>query len=211
MPVKSDRNPESENRREKVSTHKPQPIWHKGWYRFARCLPSPNFGKRPADTPIDMVVLHSISLPPQQYGTGCVQRFFCNRLDHNAHPYFQTLVGVQVSAHFFVERSGRLWQFVSCDDRAWHAGKSHWRGRDNCNDFSIGIELEGCDSEAFAPAQYETLEALLPAIAQHYPISNWAGHSDIAPQRKTDPGKHFEWKRIRRLLHPHQAHTSLPV
>lgn len=199
------------NRRRKVSTHKLNPIWHKGWYRFAHHLPSPNFGKRPADTPIDMVVLHSISLPPQQYGTGCVQHFFCNQLDHNAHPYFQTLVGVQVSAHFFIERGGGLWQFVSCDDRAWHAGASHWKGRDNCNDFSIGIELEGCDSQPFAFAQYETLEALLPAIVQHYPVSNWAGHSDIAPQRKTDPGKHFEWERIGRLLHPHQAHISLPV
>lgn len=178
----------------------PEPLWHSGWYRFARHLPSPNFGSRPTGMPIDMVVLHSISLPPQQYGSGCVQQFFCNRLDHDAHPYFDTIRGVKVSAHFFLERTGRLWQFVSCDDRAWHAGASHWKGRENCNDFSIGIELEGCDTQAFATAQYDTLNALLPAIAQYYPIREWTGHSDIAPGRKTDPGRHFNWKCVRQLF-----------
>lgn len=184
-----------------TSHHHPLPtIWHNGWYRFARHLPSPNFGKRPPNTPIDMVVLHNISLPPQQYGSGCVQRFFCNQLDHNAHPYFDTIRGVKVSAHFFVERTGRLWQFVSCNDRAWHAGVSHWQGRDDCNDFSIGIELEGCDTQPFTHSQYDTLDALLPAIAQQYPVREWLGHSDIAPQRKTDPGAYFAWKRVKQLF-----------
>lgn len=175
-------------------------LWNNGWYRFAHALPSPNFGTRPVNTKIDMVVLHNISLPPQQYGTGCVQQFFLNQLDHDAHPYFDTIRGVEVSAHFFVERTGKLWQFVSCDDRAWHAGKSTWKGRENCNDFSIGIELEGCDTDAFDTMQYETLNALLPAIAQQYPIKEWVGHSDIAPKRKTDPGECFEWARVKRCL-----------
>lgn len=175
-------------------------LWNNGWYRFAHALPSPNFGTRPTDTKIDMVVLHNISLPPQQYGTGCVQQFFLNQLDHDAHPYFHTIRGVEVSAHFFVERTGKLWQFVSCDNRAWHAGKSTWKGRENCNDFSIGIELEGCDTDAFDTMQYETLNALLPAITQQYPIKEYVGHSDIAPRRKTDPGEYFNWARVKRNL-----------
>ena len=118
-------------------------LWHQGWYRFAQHTPSPNFGPRPANTSIDLVVLHSISLPPGQYGTPHVAELFTNQLDWNAHPYFEQIRDTKVSAHFYIRRNGELWQFVSCDDRAWHAGASHYRGRDNCNDDSIGIELEG--------------------------------------------------------------------
>jgi AmpD protein len=144
--------------------------------------------------------LHSISLPPGRYGGDEVQRLFTNTLDWDAHPYFQTIRGLEVSAHFYVRRNGELWQFVDCDARAWHAGASCWRGRDNCNDDSIGIELEGLEGEAFEAGQYETLESLLPAIAQRYPIDHIAGHEHIAPGRKLDPGPGFDWHRLRRPL-----------
>jgi AmpD protein len=176
------------------------PLWHDGWYRFARRLESPNFGPRPADTQVDLIVLHSISLPPGQYGTGQVQRLFTNTLDWDAHPYFKSIEGMQVSAHFFVQRNGDIWQFVSCDTRAWHAGISHYRGRDNCNDDSIGIELEGLEGDTFEPAQYEALQALCPAIAQHYPIQHIAGHEHVAPGRKADPGPGFAWSELRKSL-----------
>jgi AmpD protein len=168
-------------------------LWQAGWYRFARALPSPNFGPRPAGAQIDLIVLHSISLPPGRYGGDEVQRLFTNRLDWDAHPYFEGIRGLEVSSHFYVRRNGELWQFVSCDDRAWHAGASAWRGRANCNDDSIGIELEGLEGERFEPAQYETLASLCPAIAQHYPIAFVAGHEHIAPGRKEDPGSGFDW------------------
>jgi AmpD protein len=178
----------------------PDALWQGGWYRFARRLDSPNFGPRPAGAAIDLVVVHSISLPPGVYGGDEVQRLFTNTLDWNAHPYFKTIQGMQVSAHFYVRRDGALWQFVSCDERAWHAGPSHWRGRDNCNDDSIGIELEGLEDEAFEPAQYEALTALAAALAQHYPIAHVAGHEHIAPGRKRDPGAQFDWALLRREL-----------
>ncbi|GAA4352270.1 1,6-anhydro-N-acetylmuramyl-L-alanine amidase AmpD [Variovorax defluvii] len=168
-------------------------LWQAGWYRFAHALPSPNFGPRPAGAQIDLIVLHSISLPPGRYGGDEVQQLFTNRLDWDAHPYFQSIRGLEVSAHFYVRRNGELWQFVSCDARAWHAGASAWRGRANCNDDSIGIELEGQEGEPFEAAQYETLESLCPAIAQHYPIAFIAGHEHIAPGRKQDPGSGFDW------------------
>jgi AmpD protein len=173
-------------------------IWAQGWYRFARSLPSPNFGARPEGMPIDLVVIHSISLPPGAYGGGQVQQLFTNQLDWNAHPYFKQIEGLEVSAHFYIARSGELWQFVSCDDRAWHAGQSIYQGRSNCNDFSIGIELEGLEGETFEPAQYETLQALLPAIAQRYPVGCIAGHEHIAPGRKNDPGAGFDWAYLQR-------------
>lgn len=172
-------------------------LWADGWYRFARMLRSPNFGPRPTGAQIDLIVLHSISLPPGRYGGDEVQQLFTNRLDWDAHPYFQTIRGIEVSAHFYVRRSGELWQFVSCDDRAWHAGASSWRGRANCNDDSIGIELEGLEGELFEAAQYETLASLCPAIAQRYAIGFIAGHQHIAPGRKADPGSGFDWP----LLH----------
>lgn len=175
-------------------------LWHDGWYRFARALPSPNFGPRPDGACIDLIVLHSISLPPGRYGGEQVQQLFTNRLDWDAHPYFQTLRGLQVSAHFYIRRNGELWQFVGCDDRAWHAGASSWRGRANCNDDAIGIELEGLEGDTFEPAQYETLITLCPAIAQRHPIAFVAGHEHIAPGRKRDPGSGFDWPGLQQAL-----------
>ena len=174
------------------------PAWQHGWYVFARPCPSPNFGARPPETQIDLLVLHSISLPPGQFGGQAVQQLFTNQLDWNAHPYFKQIEGLQVSAHFFIQRGGELWQFVSCDDRAWHAGQSQFAGRDNCNDFSIGIELEGLEGDTFEPAQYDTLAALLPALAQHYPVQHIAGHEHIAPGRKADPGPGLNWAFLQR-------------
>ncbi|MCJ0762019.1 1,6-anhydro-N-acetylmuramyl-L-alanine amidase AmpD [Variovorax terrae] len=175
-------------------------LWHEGWYRFARTLPSPNFGPRPAGTEIDLIVLHSISLPPGQYGGDEVLQLFTNTLDWNAHPYFERIRGTQVSAHFYIRRSGALWQFVSCRERAWHAGASHYLGRDNCNDRSVGIELEGLEGDRFEAAQYETLGSLCSAIAQHYPVAHIAGHEHVAPGRKQDPGNGFEWPLLQRTL-----------
>lgn len=176
------------------------PLWDAGWYRFARRFASPNFGARPAGAVIDLVVIHSISLPPGQYGGDAVQRLFTNTLDWNAHPYFKSIEGLEVSSHFYVRRNGELWQFVSCDDRAWHAGRSHYRGRDNCNDDSIGIELEGIEGGDFEAAQYETLAGLCAAIPQRYPVCHIAGHEHIAPGRKTDPGAGFEWPKLQQSL-----------
>lgn len=175
-------------------------LWQAGWYRFARALASPNFGPRPAGARVDLIVVHSISLPPGKFGGDEVQRLFTNTLDWNAHPYFKTIEGLKVSAHFYIARAGELWQFVGCDERAWHAGASHYRGRDECNDDSIGIELEGTETGAFEPAQYEALTALCAAIAQRYPIEHIAGHEHIAPSRKRDPGAGFEWALLRRSL-----------
>lgn len=172
--------------------------WMHGWYRFAHRLPSPNFGARPAGVSVDLVVLHSISLPPGIYGGTEVQELFTNRLDWNAHPYFKQIEGLQVSAHFYVRRNGDLLQFVSCDDRAWHAGTSSYQGRSNCNDFSIGIELEGLEGDTFEPAQYETLQALLPSVVQQYPVRGVTGHEHIAPGRKADPGPGFDWASLQR-------------
>jgi N-acetyl-anhydromuramoyl-L-alanine amidase len=175
-------------------------LWQDGWYRFARHERSPNFGPRPAQANIDLIVVHSISLPPGHYGGNEVQQLFCNTLDWDAHPYFQSIRGLQVSAHFFIRRGGELWQFVSCDQRAWHAGHSQWRGRENCNDDSVGIELEGLEGQPFEPAQYEALASLAAALAQRYPIAHVAGHEHIAPGRKHDPGEGFDWPRLRRSL-----------
>ena len=181
------------------------PLWHKGWYAQAQAQPSPNFGPRPPQAHIDLLVVHSISLPPGVYGGPEVGLLFCNQLDWDAHPYFQTIRGLQVSAHFFIRRDGSLWQFVSCDDRAWHAGASSYRGRDNCNDDSIGVELEGLEGDTFTPAQYECLAQLVAALAQHYPLADVAGHEHIAPGRKMDPGPGFQWN----LLLPHLTVLSI--
>jgi AmpD protein len=175
-------------------------LFESGWYRFAHRLDSPNFGARPEGATIDLIVVHSISLPPGVYGGNEVQQLFTNTLDWNAHPYFRQIEGMQVSAHFYVRRDGALWQFVSCDDRAWHAGPSQWRGRANCNDDSIGIELEGLEGDSFEPAQYEALAALASALGQHYPIRHVAGHEHIAPGRKRDPGEQFDWALLQREL-----------
>jgi N-acetyl-anhydromuramoyl-L-alanine amidase len=175
-------------------------LWSGGWYRFAHRTPSPNFGARPPGAVVDLIVIHSISLPPGQYGGDEVQRLFTNTLDWNANPYFKSIEGAEVSAHFYIRRTGELWQFVSCEDRAWHAGVSSYRGRDNCNDNSIGIELEGIEGGHFEAAQYETLASLCAAIPQRYAISDVAGHEHIAPGRKKDPGDGFQWALLQQTL-----------
>jgi N-acetyl-anhydromuramyl-L-alanine amidase AmpD len=168
-------------------------LWSGGWHRDAKRLDSPNYGPRPADTAIDLVVVHSISLPPGKYGDGQVQALFTNQLDWDAHPYYQTIRGTQVSAHFFITREGVLWQFVSCDQRAWHAGASSFEGRTNCNDFSIGIELEGIEGGSFELLQYASLARLCQEIRADYPIGAVVGHEHVAPGRKQDPGPGFDW------------------
>ena len=182
------------------STGQAQEPWDGGWLRQAIRLPSPNFGPRPAQALIDLIVVHSISLPPGQYGGEGVQALFTNRLDWDAHPYYQQIRGLEVSSHFYIRRDGALWQFVSCDDRAWHAGRSHYRGRDNCNDDSIGIELEGLEGGTFEPAQYQALAHLCQALCARYPIAHLAGHEHIAPGRKLDPGPGFDWRLLQTLL-----------
>ena len=180
-------------------------LWDGGWYRFARHLPSPNFGARPEGTRVDLVVIHSISLPPGQYGGGHIQQLFTNQLDWNEHPYFESIRDQKVSAHFLIERTGALWQFVSCQDRAWHAGQSSYCGSDNiertnCNDFSIGIELEGVPGESFTDAQYESLASLNAALSHVLHGLDFVGHEHIAPGRKDDPGSGFDWPRLKREI-----------
>lgn len=175
-------------------------LWNDGWYRFAHPHRSPNFGPRPSCATVDLLVIHSISLPPGEFGGDAVQRLFTNTLDWNAHPYFKSMEGLEVSSHFYVRRNGELWQFVSCDDRAWHAGVSCYRGRDNCNDDSIGIELEGTEDGVFEAAQYETLCSLCAALGQRYPVQHIAGHEHVAPGRKADPGPGFRWDVLQQSL-----------
>ncbi len=177
-------------------------LWRDGWRQAARRGPSPNFGPRPDGVlgEVWLVVLHSISLPPGRYGGPEVEQLFTNTLDCEAHPYFNSLRGLAVSAHFFVRRGGEVVQFVSIDDRAWHAGASLWRGRAQCNDFSVGIELEGLEGERFDPAQYGSLERLLRSLAAQLPLTDVVGHEHIAPGRKRDPGPGFDWNHITALL-----------
>lgn len=175
-------------------------LWQSGWYRYARTLASPNFGPRPDCANIDLLVVHSISLPPGVYGGEQVQQLFTNTLDWTQHEYFESIRGLQVSAHFYIRRDGQLWQFVSCGERAWHAGVSSYRGRENCNNDSIGIELEGIEGGPFEEAQYESLVSLCAALAQRYPIRHMAGHEHVAPGRKRDPGAGFDWPRVRAAL-----------
>lgn len=180
---------------------RPDPLlWQGGWLSGVHHRPSPNFGPRPNGAVVDLVVVHSISLPPGVFGTGDVDRLFTNTLDWDAHPYFQTIRGLEVSAHFVIDRQGQVTQYVGVFDRAWHAGASCWRGRGNCNDDSVGIELEGLEGGTFEPAQYTALAALCQAIAQVCPIAHVAGHEHIAPGRKLDPGPGFEWPRLVALL-----------
>ena len=167
-----------------------------GWWPPARRCDSPNVGARPPGSAVCLVVVHSISLPPGEYGGDAVERLFTNRLDADAHPAFAALRGLQVSAHFFIRRDGGCVQFAATDARAWHAGASAWRGRPNCNDFSIGIELEGLEGERFDAPQYVTLIALLRALAQRHPLRGVAGHEHVAPGRKADPGAGFDWRRV---------------
>lgn len=167
-----------------------------GWLAGARRVPSPNCDPRAEGEAISLVVIHSISLPPGEYGGPGVVQLFTNRLDPGEHPYYETIKDLRVSAHFFIRRDGELIQFVPCGMRAWHAGASCWQGRERCNDFSIGIELEGTDDTPFAEAQYESLNALLEQLRAAYPIQGVTGHADIAPGRKTDPGACFDWGRV---------------
>ncbi|WP_230969671.1 1,6-anhydro-N-acetylmuramyl-L-alanine amidase AmpD [Nitrogeniibacter aestuarii] len=164
-----------------------------GWFEGVRRIDSPNRDARPEGHAIDLVVVHAISLPPEQFDGPGVAQLFTNTLDPAAHPYFATIDHLRVSAHVFIRRSGELIQFVSFDERAWHAGLSEWNGRSRCNDFSIGIELEGSDTQPFEPGQYVRLAEVIAAVRRHYPIMAIAGHSDIAPGRKTDPGPYFDW------------------
>lgn len=175
-------------------------VWQGGWLRTARHCPSPNHGPRPAGALIDLIVIHSISLPPGVYGGLEVEQLFTNRLDWDAHPYFQQIRGMEVSSHFFIRRDGELVQFVDTDARAWHAGRSAWRGRENCNDDSIGIELEGLEGQTFEAAQYRTLQDLCAQLALRYPIAHIAGHEHIAPGRKQDPGPGFDWAQLQQGL-----------
>lgn len=168
-----------------------------GWLSAARRVPSQNCDERPAGETVQLVVIHAISLPPKEFGGPGIVQLFTNCLDPAAHPYFREIQGLRVSAHLLVRRDGELIQFVSCSRRAWHAGASSWRGRENCNDFSIGIELEGCDQLPFEDVQYRTLNRVLAELRQRYPIAAVVGHSDIAPGRKTDPGPCFDWRRLR--------------
>jgi N-acetyl-anhydromuramoyl-L-alanine amidase len=168
----------------------------KGFLNIAKQIPSTNFDARPENTAIDMVVIHNISLPPNKYGGNGVLQLFTNQLDPNEHPYYAEIYTRKVSSHFFIRRDGEIIQFVSCLDRAWHAGVSSWKGRERCNDFSIGIELEGSDFEGFEPKQYLVLIGLVNKLKKSYPIEHIVGHSDIAPGRKTDPGPYFDWSQL---------------
>lgn len=174
--------------------------WEGGWLRSAQAVPSPNHGVRPAGVRPWLLVLHSISLPPGVYGGDAIERLFTNRLDTTAHPYFAGLYGLTVSSHFVIRRTGRVQQFVACDRRAWHAGRSSWRGIGDCNDYSIGIELEGLEGDPFAAAQYPALAALVRTLAGRYPLREVAGHEHVAPGRKGDPGPGFAWSRLVRDL-----------
>ncbi|TKV66642.1 1,6-anhydro-N-acetylmuramyl-L-alanine amidase AmpD [Marinobacter panjinensis] len=169
----------------------------------ARWCPSPNFGPRPQDASISLLVVHNISLPPGQFGGNAIERFFCNQLDASLHPYFETIAGMKVSSHLLIHRDGSPVQFVSLLDRAWHAGRSCFQGEDECNDFSIGIELEGADDIPYTDAQYQTLVDLSQKIMSAWPEitpDRITGHSDIAPGRKTDPGPAFDWSYYRQML-----------
>ncbi len=174
-----------------------------GWLDFARRVESPNFNQRAHGETVDLLVIHNISLPPGQFGTGCVEQFFCNQLDHSTHPFFAEIQSLNVSSHLLIERSGEVIQFVSFDDRAWHAGQSCFQGRESCNDFSIGIELEGTDDTPYTDEQYRQLVVVTRAIQNSYPeiaADRITGHSDIAPERKTDPGPAFDWDKFHREL-----------
>lgn len=179
---------------------RPSDLDAEGWLDEARRIPSPNCDERPSGQSARLIVVHAISLPPGEFGGDGIERLFTNRLDPEAHPYYREIISLQVSAHFLIRRDGRVEQFVPCQLRAWHAGASNWRGAECCNDFSIGIELEGCDEMPFEAQQYATLSRLILVLRRHYPIEDIVGHADIAPGRKTDPGPMFDWALLHRLL-----------
>ena len=185
-----------------MSVRRQRPAWRGGWWAAARACPSPNVGPRPDGVQPSLVVLHSISLPPGVFRGDAVERLFTNTLNADRHPYFDALRTLRVSAHFLVRRDGSVVQFVSCDERAWHAGVSRWRGRENCNDWSIGIEIEGLEGHRFAARQYRVVAGLLQDVITRYPVDDVVGHEHVAPGRKHDPGAGFEWMRLHRAL-PH--------
>ena len=169
-----------------------------GWFAGLRRVESPNHDARPDGSAIELLVIHSISLPPGVFGGGAIDALFTNRLDFAAHPYYDGLRGVKVSAHFLIDRAGAATQFVSCRERAWHAGASQWEGRTRCNDFSIGVELEGSEFEPFTDGQYRSLARLQQALRRVFALRAARGHSEIAPDRKHDPGPLFDWRRVAR-------------
>ena len=173
----------------------------------ARQVPSPNYNQRPEHAEIQLVVVHNISLPPSQFGGGYIEQFFQNQLDWSQHPYFQTIEGMQVSTHLLILRTGEVLQFVNFNDRAWHAGRSTYLAKKECNDYSIGIELEGSDDQPFEEVQYSVLAQVIATLQATYPkiLQHLAGHSDIAPGRKTDPGPFFDWPKTRALIQQYKA------
>ncbi len=190
---------------------RPMDAIEQGWLNFAVRRPSANCNQRPDPTEISLLVIHNISLPPGQFGGSCVERLFCNQLDWSEHPFFETIQGITVSAHLFIRRDGQVLQFVPFHERAWHAGQSQFLGRANCNDFSIGIELEGTDDSPYEVAQYDQLTRITRLLLDHYPAlapDRIVGHSDIAPGRKTDPGSHFDWALYRGALSQFPAGTT---
>jgi len=176
------------------------PLDDEGIVAGATQISSQNWDERPEGAAVALLVVHGISLPPGEFGGDAIARLFTNTLDFSEHPYYETLRDLKVSAHFLIRRDGELIQFVPCAKRAWHAGASVWRGRERCNDFSIGVELEGVDESAYADPQYRTLSRLLLTLRERYPIVDVVGHADISPGRKTDPGPAFDWGRFREFL-----------
>jgi len=182
---------------------KPLQLLNNGWLANVRHCPSPNYNQRPANTDIDLLVVHNISLPPGEFGGTYIEQLFSNTLDTTVHPYFALLKGLQVSAHALIRRDGEIVQFVPMQERAWHAGRSSFQGRVECNDFSIGIELEGTDDIPYEAIQYQQLAAMINVLRQTYPKltnTHLLGHCDIAPKRKTDPGEVFDWEYLYHLL-----------
>ncbi len=179
-----------------MTNHTTPHIDQAGYVDIAQQIESPNHDARPNDSIISLIVIHNISLPPQQYGGDGVVALFTNQLNPNEHPYYAEISHLKVSSHFFIKRDGQLIQFVSCLNRAWHAGVSSWKGVERCNDFSIGIELEGSDFDVYENAQFKTLHALISVLKESYTIDAVVGHSDIAPGRKTDPGPYFDWEKL---------------
>lgn len=173
-----------------------------GWFSGVRRIPSPNCDARPPMEKANLLIIHSISLPPDLFSGAGVEQLFTNTLNYDEHPYYEQLRGLRVSAHFFIRRNGEIIQFVSCNQRAWHAGVSQWGGRTRCNDFSLGIELEGSDSVSYTDMQYKKLQYLTRRLQRRYPIKQIVGHADVAPGRKTDPGPFFEWKTYLDSLNP---------
>ena len=174
--------------------------WNEGGVLVGvRQIPSPNHDSRPFGEPVTVLVVHGISLPSGSFGGASIEQLFTNTLDVSVHPHFEELRNLRVSTHFLVRRDGELIQFVRCDERAWHAGVSSWHARDRCNDYSIGVELEGTDDSFYTDAQYRCLGWLTCQIRRRYPLTDVIGHSDASPGRKTDPGRSFDWGRVRAL------------